>query len=199
MTKEIHMQKKFVEAVFKGHYNAVRGYIEGFLDGMGKDYLFYISSDSAVEAETLAEHLREWITLGNGFHHIIIEDEPFIKIREALSIAGRTSLLNSSSLISSKPVKGASFTFSFSAYGRKYAEEIKEKVGRIPEGVSLTDYEPVETIDEGAKGIELYTPAHDYVFEGKGVLSGAVEEIIPLRKSLDDHPLIEADKVKLAF
>ena len=193
------MQNKFIEAVFEGHYNAIRGYIEGFLDGMGKDYLFYISSDSSVEAETLAEQIKEWITLGNGLHHIIIEDELFIKIRDALSIAGRSGLLNISSIKTSKPVKGASFTFRFSAYGRKYAEEIKEILGRIPEGVSLTDYEPVETIDEDAKGVELYSPVHEYVFQGKGIISGAVEKIIPLRKSLDEHPLIEADKVTLAF
>ena len=30
--------------------------MKGFLDGRGKDDLIYISSDSSVEAETLAEH-----------------------------------------------------------------------------------------------------------------------------------------------
>lgn len=193
------MQRNFTEAVFEGQYNAIRGYIEGFLDGTGKDYLFYISSDTSVEAETLAEQLKEWITLGKGLHHIIIEDELFTKIRDGLAIAGRSALLDSSSIKSSKPVKGASFTFSFCAYGRKYADEIKEIIGRIPEGVSLTDYQPTETIDEDAKGVELYTPAHDYVFQGKGIFSGAVEEIIPLRKTLDEHPLVEAGKVALAF
>jgi hypothetical protein len=193
------MQRNFTEAVFEGHYNAIRGYIEGFLDGMGKDYLFYISSDTSIEAETLAEQLKEWITLGKGLHHIIIEDELFTKIRDALSIAGRSALLGSSSIKSSKPVKGASFTFSVSAYGRKYADEIKEIIGKIPEGVSLMDYQPVETIDQDAKGVELYTPVHDYIFQAKGMFSGAVEEIIPLRKTLDEHPLIEAGKVTLAF
>jgi hypothetical protein len=101
------------------------------------------------------------------------------------------------SLRSSTPVKGASFRFRFITYGRKYAEEIKELFGRLPEGVTLDEYSPVEKVDDECKGVELYTPCHDYVFQGKGVISGGLDLVIPLRGILDAHPLIEAEKIKL--
>jgi hypothetical protein len=193
------MGKNFVEVVFEGHYDAVKGYIEGFLAGMKKNYLFFFASDWNIEAETLKEHIRDWITLGDKIHHVIMEEDLFAKIDKALSAGGESGLLKFSSIKSRKHVKQASFDFEFESYGRKYAEEIKKLLSTLPEGVSLLDYEPQEKIDTGAKGVELYSPAHDYIFQGKGSIKGPVDEIIFFRKILDDHPLVETDKATLVF
>jgi hypothetical protein len=191
------MQKTFVEAVFEGEYRTIRGFIEGFVAARGKDSSFFICSDCGVEAETLSEHIKEWISLGSRLHHVLIESGLFAEIKAALEAAGETALLGSSSIRSSKQVKGAHFRFHFEAYGRKYADEIKAIIEALPEGVSLTDYRPEETIDEECRGVELYTPCHDYVFQGEGTISGPVELAIPLRAAFDAHPLIEAEKVLL--
>lgn len=61
----------------------------------------------------------------------------------------------------------------------------------------MAGYNPVEEIDEECKGAELYTPCHDYVFQGDGIISGPVDLVIPLMATLDAHPLIEAGKVSL--
>jgi len=193
------MKKVFIEVVFEGHFNTIKGFIEGFQAGMGSSHSYFFSSDSAVDSETFAEHIRDWISLGNKLHHVIMEEELFEKINGSITDGDGSYLLTRASRRSAKPVKAASFTFRFIAYGRKYAGEIKEILGRLPEGVTLSDYLPIEKIDEECSGVELYTTCHDYLFQGKGVLSGAVEEIIPLRKTLYDHPLIEADKVTLVF
>jgi hypothetical protein len=191
------MQINFTEAVFEGDCNTVRGYIEGFVAATGKDFSFFFCSDSGVEAETLSEHIREWISLGARLHHVLMEDELLDGIKAALAAAADKGVHDRLALKSAKPVKGASFRFGFTAYGRKYADEIKELLGRLPEGVTLEDYNPVEKVDEECKGVELYTPCHDYVFQGEGVISGAVNLVIPLRGTLEAHPLIEAEKVRL--
>jgi hypothetical protein len=191
------MLRNFTEAVFEGNYNAIRGYIEGFVAASGKDLRFFVCAESGVEAETLSEHIREWISLGANLHHVLMEDDLCDGIQAALAASADKGLLNRLSLRSAKSVKGASFRFSFIAYGRKYAEEIKEILGRLPEGVTLDDYTPVEKVAEDCKGVELYTPCHDYLFQGKGVISGCVGLLIPLRGTLDAHPLIEAEKVRL--
>lgn len=191
------MKRKFTEAVFAGNYNAIRGYIEGFVAASGKDLHFFVCSESGVEAETLAEHIREWISLGAGLHHVLLEDELLEGLRAALSASGDRGILGSSSIRSSIPVKGASFRFSFITYGRKYADEIKDILRRLPEGVTLGDYTPAEEVDKECEGVELYATCHDYVFQGKGIISGAVDLVIPLRGAFDAHPLIEAEKVRL--
>jgi len=191
------MQTKFTEAVFEGEYNTIRGYIEGFVAAAGKDFRFFICSDSGVEATTLSEHIREWVSLGSRLHHVLMEDELLDGIKTALAASGDKGLLNRISIKSSKSVKGASFKFRFTAYGRKYAEEIKEILGRLPVGVNLADYSPVEKMEEECRGVELYTPCHDYVFQGEGVISGPVNLVIPLRGAVEAHPLMEAEKVRL--
>lgn len=193
------MKKKFIEAVFEGHYNGIKGFIEGFQSGTGKGYSFFFCSDHEVDSETFSELIKDWISLGNKIHHVLMEEELLESIKKALAKAGDTGLLNSAALKSAKPVREASFVFKFITYGRKYAEEIKEILSKLPEGVKITDYNPVEKIDKDAKGVELYAPVHDYVFQGKGTITGQADLIIPLRKTLDDHPLIEADKIRLLF
>jgi hypothetical protein len=193
------MDKIFIETVFEGHYNTVRGYIEGLQDGMGTAHRFFFSAETGIAAETLSELIREWISLGHKLHHVVLEEDFFKKINEVLAKKDKHSLLNSSSIKSSKIIKEATFTFKFEAYARKYADEIRESLANLPAGVSLEQYKPVEKINHDAEGVELYAPAHDYIFTGKGTITGPVEQVINFRKILDDHPLIEAEKVVLGF
>lgn len=191
------MGNTFVEVIFEGHYNTVKGYLEGLRDGMGTTHKVFFSSESGIAAETLSELIREWVSLGHRLHHVVMEESLFTILEDILSKKGKDALMNSRSVKSSKVVKGAAFGFSFDAYARRYAEEIRELLGRLPEGVSLRDYKPEERINHSAEGVELYTPAHDYIFHGKGVVIGSVEEVIAYRAMIVDHPLIEAEQIKL--
>jgi hypothetical protein len=193
------MNRIFTETVFEGHYNTVRGYIEGLQDGMGTAYSFFFSSESGIAAETLSELIKEWISLGHRLHHVVLEEEFLTKIKEVLAKKEKHALLNSSSIKSSKIIKEATFTFKFEAYARKYADEIRELLANLPAGISLEQYTPEEKINHDAEGVELYAPAHDYIFTGKGTIIGPVEQVVNFRKILDDHPLIEAEKVVLGF
>jgi len=63
--------------------------------------------------------------------------------------------------------------------------------------VRLMDYHPKEEIWEDAKGIELYAPTHDYIFEGRGKLVGDLETIMSLNRCFGEHPLIEVSPITL--
>jgi len=191
------MGNKFIEVVFEGHYNTVRGYIEGLQDGMGTDYKFFFSSEAGIKAETLSELIKEWVSLGHKLHHVVMEEAFFTKIKDVLSKKGKKALMGPDSIKSATGVKEATFDFKFDAYARKYADEIKELLGNLPDGVSLHHYKPEEKINHDAEGVELYAPAHDYIFHGKGTIIGPVEQVVAFRMVLDDHPLIAAEKVFL--
>ncbi|HOP39749.1 MAG TPA: hypothetical protein PLI53_01775 [Geobacteraceae bacterium] len=193
------MKKVFIEAVIESHFDTARGYIEGLQDGMGTDYIFFFSSEWGIVSETFSELIKEWISLGHRLHHVILEQELFAKLENALAKKDKGALLNSSSLKSYKKVKSACFNFKFDAYARKYADEIKELILKLPEGVSLENYKPEEKINHDAEGVELYTPAHDYIFHGKGTIRGPIEKVVPIHQLLDDYPLIETEKIVLEF
>jgi hypothetical protein len=191
------MGSGFVEVVFEGHYNTVRGYVEGLQDGMGTSGKFFFSAETGIEAETLSELIREWVSLGHKLHHVVMEEELFNKIRDILSKKNQDAVMAPNSIKSLKIVKGAAFAFEFEAYAQKYADEIKALLDGLPEGVSLRDYQPEEKINHEAVGVELYTPAHDYIFRGKGSIGGPVEQVIAVRNVFLGHPLVDVKKVIL--
>jgi hypothetical protein len=100
-------------------------------------------------------------------------------------------------LKSAKLVKKAQFNFTAKTYGRPYAAEIKALLKKLPAGIELRDYKPLERENRDARGVELYAPEHEYTFEASGTLSGELGELIALRKKMDDHPLIETERIKL--
>ncbi|MGV7930829.1 MAG: hypothetical protein AB2L13_18345 [Spirochaetota bacterium] len=193
------MAKQYSEVVFEGHYSNIRGFIEGFIAGSGKELSFFFSEQAGVKAETMSEVLKEWISLSNKIHHVVMESELFEKIKKSLERLTDSDSLNKGSIKSAKAIKTASFRFKFSTYGRKYGEDIKKLLEKLPGGLSLKDYSPVEKIDKDAKGVELYSPAHEYTFEGTGVIAGPVDEAIAFRKVLDDHPLVDVTVINLEF
>jgi len=193
------MAKQYSEVVFEGHYSNIRGFIEGFIAGSGKELSFFFSEQAGVKAETMSEVLKEWISLSNKIHHVVMESELFEKIKKSLERLTDSDSLNKGSIKSAKAIKTASFRFKFSTYGRKYGEDIKKLLEKLPGGLSLKEYSPVEKIDKDAKGVELYSPAHEYTFEGTGVIAGPVDEAIAFRKVLDDHPLVDVTVINLEF
>jgi hypothetical protein len=193
------MAKQYSEVVFEGHYSNIRGFIEGFIAGSGKELSFFFSEQAGVKAETMSEVLKEWISLSNKIHHVVMESELFEKIKKSLERLTDSDSLNKGSIKSAKAIITASFRFKFSTYGRKYGEDIKKLLEKLPGGLSLKEYSPVEKIDKDAKGVELYSPAHEYTFEGTGVIAGPVDEAIAFRKVLDDHPLVDVTVINLEF
>ncbi|HSV95498.1 MAG TPA: hypothetical protein VLM75_01045 [Spirochaetota bacterium] len=193
------MAKQYSEVVFEGHHGIIRGFIEGFVAGSGKEASFFFSDRVGVKAETMSDILKEWISLSNKIHHIVMESDLLEKIRKSVERLNDSESLNKGSIKSVKPIKAASFRLKFITYGRKYGEDIKKLLEKLPGGLSLKDYSPVEKVDKDAKGVERYSPVHEYTFEGTGVISGPVDEVIAFRKVLDDHPLVDVTVIDLEF
>jgi len=160
---------------------------------------FFFSDKAGVKAETISDIIKEWISLSNKIHHVIMESELLNSIKKSLENLDESDVLSRPSIKSVKAIKSASFRFKFATYGKKYGDEIKNLLDKLPGGLSMKDYAPVEKVNENAKGVELYSPAHDYSFEGSGVITGPVDEAIAFRKALDDHPLVDVTVIDLEF
>jgi len=191
------MNKKYYEAVFEGDYKAVYGMLEGFRLASGKNWFYSFSKRSGVKAETLSDVIVEWVTLSSKLHHVILEGDFFELLQEAVHKKEDSSFIKKQYLRSGKIIKGASFKFTAVTYGRLYGTEIKSIFSNIPDNIELSDYAPVEKINKEAKGTELYAPEHEYNFEASGKLSGGIKELIEFRKKLDEHPLVEVDKISI--
>ena len=191
------MSKKYLEVVLEGHEKAVQGLLEGFTLGTNIECHYYLSKDWGIKTETFMEAVLEWISLKAKLHHVIMNKEMFNSFDKAIKDSTALVVANKNIIKSSKEIKGASFTFEANTYGKKYGEEIKQLLSKTPKGIKLENYAPKEEVQEDAKGVEMYAPDHDYIFEAKGTISGDVHDVIEFRKILDDHPLITPDEIKI--
>ncbi len=193
------MSKTYYEVVIEGHYNLVFGVLEGFILGSKKDWKYWFSGDAGIIKETFSEIISEWLSIKTKLHHIIMEEDFWKEFDSTLKKHPDKPKINLKYIKSAKRIDTCKFDFKFRAYAEKYGEEIKFLIKSLPDNIILHNYNPQETINEDAKGVEMYAPAHNYVFEGAGTLEGNIEDIIQVRNNFMDNPLIEIDYIKLFF
>ncbi len=72
-------------------------------------------------------------------------------------------------MVSRREIDSAQIEFRFECYCREVADDLRKAFeSSLPEGLLLEDYQSVEKIDESAKGLELYSQAHEFTFSGSG-------------------------------
>jgi hypothetical protein len=191
------MAKNYLEVTIEGDYKAIKGLLEGFLLGSGIEGEYYFCKNSGVESETLMESFKELIHLKN-IHHLIMDAALFTKFSDALKKLKEDKFISIKYIKAAKPIKDASFKFIGKTYGKKYGDEIKEMIKNLSPDLKMNDYKEKEEIQKDAKGVELYSPDHDYALEATGRVSGAnIKALLEFRKKLDDHPLVEVEKIIL--
>jgi len=191
------MAKTYYEIVMEGEYRFVYGMLEGFKLALREPFEYYLSRHVNVKALTLMEALKGWLTFKTKLHHVIMEEGAWRHFEEAIKRQPAEATINYGYIKSVRLIVGASFEFNFECYAPKYGEKIKQLLASLPAGVRLMDYHPKEEIWEDAKGIELYAPTHDYIFEGRGKLVGDLETIMSLNRCFGEHPLIEVSPITL--
>ena len=95
-------------------------------------------------------------------------------------------------------IRDAVFEFSFRCYSREEAAEIRRLVEEnLPDGLVLEGYEHEEKEDPSARGVELYSPAHEYEFSGRGRYHGTVPAVFEMVHRLADQTFIHSGDVTL--
>lgn len=97
---------------------------------------------------------------------------------------------------SQQRVQGASFSFHFEIFERAAADTVRQLFTALPEGVRVSgDYAP-EVLHSG-DGEGMYAPTHEYVFRGKGSLSGPLREVLEVHERCGQHERVHAGEVTL--
>src|SRR6266545_769199 len=67
----------------------------------------------------------------------------------------------------------------------------------LPPGVVLERCEEEEDVDPSAKGVELYSPAHDYVYRCHGTFSGTPPGIFEIHRALQALDFVHQEELEL--
>jgi hypothetical protein len=97
-----------------------------------------------------------------------------------------------------REVVSGRFSFTAKAFSPEVAERIKHALhGPLPPGVVLEPREEAEDVDPDAKGVELYSPVHDYTWRCQGTFSGTPPGIFEIHRTLQALDFVHPEKLEL--
>jgi len=176
------------EIIIKGNYDAVRCYLRGFLAGRDVKSGYYFGGEWPFQLH----FLRELIKFHGEVTHLLCTGSLKPTVVSAIKKAD-----DDFEVKETRKVTAVAFDFDFRTANRKVADTVKGALEKLPRGVKLVDYEPKEIVDPGAKGVEVYTPAHEYEFKGKGRIRGEVPGVLDMHKRLSDIESFRLDKIEI--
>jgi len=188
---------QIVEALFRGHHHLVRGFVLGFLVGRGLPLAAYFDDDLNFHCHGRMEWIKIHVGLQTEDTFALISSTALAELQTALSQQPGAICLK---LIDTRPVTAASFKFSYTAFTPEDGQRLLDLFRELPAGTALSpDYQPEVKVASSAKGIEVYTPVHDYHIRARGELSGAPEGVLRLAAYARKEPLIALGRVNLQY
>lgn len=173
------MAATYYEIVVKGDKKLLKGFIRGFEIGRAAQCGTWICGDHPFDKK-FSRAVRRF----RGDHTRII---CAARARQGLLAA----ILKASDLgfeiLSDEKISRAYFKFEFNTVSRSAASKMKKLLGSVPAGIELVGYDPREIVNARARGVELYAPAPEYTFRGKGVAEGALDKLLSFREALETN------------
>jgi len=179
----------YYEIIIKGNDDAVRSYLRGFLAGRDVTTGFYFTSDYPFHLP----HLRELIKFHGEVVHLICKGSLRTTVVAALKKASEGFEVKDT-----KKLTAVWFAFDYETANRDAAAEIRRALANLAGGVELVDHDSKETVDPGAKGVEVYTPTHEYELKGKGQIRGEVPGVLDMHKRLSDIETFRVDRIEIS-
>jgi len=189
------VNKSFVEMVIEGPELYVRGYLRGWVDARGERAEVIFSDEIGINDDDIVQKVKEALHLSRHYEHLLADAETAELVAEA--IAGEQyEKLN---LHSNRPIERGEFTYEFQVYNREHGELVQRTFDELPEGIVLEKHNMKLKENPDAKGVEMYSPAHDYELKGAGKASGPIGKIIWLHKALASFDQVDAGEITLIF
>ena len=145
-------------------------------------------SELRLANERFADRIRELLHARR--HHVVFAPSGHASAL-AQAIRGREDLR----LEGVHEVLEGRFGFRAEAYNPEIGAKIHDALNSdLPEGILCVDVEK-EELHPDAKGIELFTPAHDYVYRSRGTIVGTPPGILEMNRRIvrldfvDEEPL----------
>ncbi len=176
------------EMVIEGKEEDVRDLLPGVATDGERTYW---DDELDLHAGPFPDRIRE--LLGARTHHLLFvpgtQVGPLVR-----AIQGKADI----SLERVREITRGRFAFEAKAYSPEVAAKIKQALhAPLPPGVVLEAFEEEEDVDPSAKGVELYSPAHDYVYRCHGIFSGTPPGIFEIHRALQALDFVHQEKLEL--
>lgn len=170
------MAATYYEIILKGDDKLLKGFVRGFEIGRSMRGVIWLCEDHPIDKK-----YSKAVRLFRGDHTRLV---CAAKARQGLlaSVAKAPDL--GFEIVWDGKITRTSFKFEFETVSREVASKIKKLLASAPTGVKLVGYEPQESVDAEARGVELYAPVPEYEFRGQGTAEGDLAALLSFRKTL---------------
>ncbi len=186
-------ETRFVEMELLGPGDQAVGFVEGFrLGARAAGPVWYVGREQ-VDVGGFLERLRQRLHVDT---HVILPEGLAGAVRDALAASPLVEL----EVGTVRAIDRAELGFRFEVFSRDEGAAVRRVIEEdLPEGVRLEGYEVSEETAEDARGVELYTPVHEYVLSGRGRYVGEVPGVIELAHRLADQAFIHPERIRLEY
>jgi len=182
------------EIVVTGSAKALRGFIAGFEAARDVRDVVLLGEDLEVEGLPFAERLRGLVG-GASPHLVIAPERSGHALAEALRARGTEAGVE---LRDVRVINGARFGFTAKAFAPDVAARIRTALlESLPEGVALEGLEQDERREVDARGVELYSPVHDYTWEARGAFAGPLPGVLEMHRRAREEKFVEPEALHL--
>jgi len=171
-----------------GSKDEIIGFVEGMRLATATESVWYCR-DNDFKLETMMDSIKEKIGLET---HVVMPQH----------LAGTVgAFLERSDVLTStvawvKEISSVELRFDYRCFSRGVGTDVRAVIeDHLPDSVTLEDYVVEEVVDDEAKGIELYSQAHDYILSGEGRYVGPVPGIFKIAQRLTDQDFINPGKI----
>lgn len=183
------------EMVIEGPRGLALGFVHGYLAGRGLTDQVFDAEAEGVCCESFREKFREFLNPKRETVHLLVPESLAEKAKEALARSRERDI--PLTLLHERVIARLRFSYSFQIFSREHGKRIRSWFESLPEGVSLSRKAVLaERIDPEAKGIEMYSPVHDYELRGKGTVEGEVSGVLEFHRLCRDEELIETGELE---
>lgn len=147
-------------------------------------------SELRLAESSLADRILEFLHAQT--HHLVFASEA--RARELIQTLRENPDLK---LEGTREVLGGRFGFKAEAYNREIGRKIHDALNEdLPAGVDCIDLEKEESHPEG-KGVELFTPVHEYVYRARGTIVGTPPGILEMNRRLCRLDFVHEEPLEL--
>lgn len=141
-------------------------------------------SELRLAGERFTDRILEF--LNSRTHHVVFASES-----QALELARHARLEGVFEVLEGR------FGFTAEAFNPDNGAKIHDALNSdLPEGIMCVDLEK-EELHPDAKGIELFTPAHDYVYKARGTIVGTPPGILEMNRRLHRLDFVQEEPLEL--
>ncbi len=179
------------EFIIKSREDVTTAFVRGFMVGRGIRDGIYLSHEHKVHES----YLRELLRYNRNAVHVITQARYRATLESALKRAHDSGC--SLELIETRKLRRSSFEFKFEVFNKSIGTKIRRLMNNPGAGVRLVDYEDEIIVDPKAKGVEVYSPVHDYEFKGHGRVEGEFSRVMATRERFDRIENINCEFIQL--